>query len=222
MQMQQIFGKRLEQLLLEKGVSQGEFAEAVNCSRQSINFYILGKRNPDITLAGKMARYLGVSCDYLLGLSDIREDKSSNLTADQLGLNDTTVEFFAGLQLLATGKTNFMKEDYESIGFDYEKEIVPYNMQQAKITQNLLNALLSHERFGILLQYIKRYQDIENGDDTMTILQDFMVQLDSPLTGKSYGGKEENMEMMKEFCLHIASKYFVEIIREIVNSEDKS
>ena len=163
MQMQQIFGKRLEQLLLEKGVSQGEFAEAVNCSRQSINFYILGKRNPDITLAGKMARYLGVSCDYLLGLSDIREDKSSNLTADQLGLSDTTVKFFAGLQLLATGKTNFMKEDYESIGFDYEKEIVPYNMQQAKITQNLLNALLSHERFGILLQYIKRYQDIENG-----------------------------------------------------------
>lgn len=222
MQMQQIFGKRLEQLLLEKGVSQGEFAEAVNCSRQSINFYILGKRNPDITLAGKMARYLGVSCDYLLGLSDIREDKSSNLTADQLGLSDTTVKFFAGLQLLATGKTNFMKEDYESIGFDYEKEIVPYNMQQAKITQNLLNALLSHERFGILLQYIKRYQDIENGDDTMTILQDFMVQLDSPLTGKCYGGKEENMEMMKEFCLHIASKYFDEIIREIVNSEDKS
>ena len=52
MEMQQIFGQRLEQLLSEKGISQGEFAEAVNCSRQSINFYILGKRNPDIALAG--------------------------------------------------------------------------------------------------------------------------------------------------------------------------
>ncbi len=34
MELQQIFGKRLEQLLLEKGISQGEFAEAVGCSRR--------------------------------------------------------------------------------------------------------------------------------------------------------------------------------------------
>ena len=222
MEMQQIFGKRLEQLLLEKGISQGEFAEAVNCSRQSINFYILGKRNPDIALAGTMASYLGVSCDYLVGLSDIREDKTANLTADQLGLSDTTVKFFAGLQLLAAGKTDFMKENYESIGFDYEKDIVPYNSRQAKITQSLLNALLSHEKFGILLQYIKRYQDIESDKDTMAILQNFMVQLESSLTGNIYGSEKENKEMMKEFCLHIVSKYFDEIVREIANSENKS
>ena len=218
MEMQQIFGKRLEQLLLEKGISQGEFAEAVKCSRQSINFYILGKRNPDIALAGKMAEYLGVSCDYLVGLSDIREDKSANLTADQLGLTDNTVKFFAGLQLLATGKTDFMKEDYEKIGFDYEKDIVPYNMVQAKTTLKLLNDLISHERFGILLQYIQRYQDMENGEDTMAVLQNFMMQLESPLTSKTYGSKEENMEMMKEFCLHIASKYFDEIVQDIIKS----
>lgn len=216
MEMQQIFGQRLEQLLSEKGISQGEFAEAVCCSRQSVNFYILGKRNPDIALAGKMAEYLGVSCDYLVGLSDIREDKSSNLTADQLGLADDTMKFFAGLQLLATGKTNFMKSNYESIGFDYEKEIVPHNMVQGKATLKLLNDLISHERFGILLQYIKRYQDIASGNDTMAILQDFMVELESPVTGKTYGSKEENMEMMKEFCLHIASKYFDEIVKDIV------
>ncbi len=217
MEMQQIFGKRLEQLLLEKGISQGEFAEAVNCSRQSINFYILGKRNPDVALAGKMAKYLGVSCDYLVGLSDIREDKSANLTADQLGLTDDTMKFFVGLQLLATGNTDYMKKDYEAIGFDYEKEIVPYNMSQGKATLKLLNNLIAHERFGILLQYIKRYKDIASGNDTMAILQDFMVQLESPLTGKIYGGKEENMEMMKEFCLHIVSKYFDEIVKDIVS-----
>ena len=217
MEMQQIFGHRLEQLLSEKGISQGEFAEAVNCSRQSINFYILGKRNPDIALAGKMAEYLGVSCDYLVGLSDIREDKSANLTADQLGLTDDTMKFFAGLQFMATGNTEYMKKDYEAIGFDYEKEIVPYNMKQGKATLKLLNDLIAHERFGILLQYIKRYKDIASGNDTMAILQDFMVQLESPLTGKIYGGKEENMEMMKEFCLHIVSKYFDEIVKDIVS-----
>ena len=218
MEMQQIFGQRLEQLLLEKGISQGEFAEAVNCSRQSINFYILGKRNPDIALAGKMSEYLGVSCDYLVGLSDIREDKNSNLTANQLGLTDDTMKFFAGLQLLATGKTKFIKKYYGAIGFDYEKEIVPYNMEQSKMTLKLLNDLISHERFGILLQYIKRYRDIANGNDTMTILQDFMVELESHISGKIYGGKEENREMMKEFCLHIVSKYFDEIVKDIVKN----
>ena len=217
MKMQQIFGHRLEQLLSEKGISQGEFAEAVNCSRQSINFYILGKRNPDIALAGKMAEYLGVSCDYLVGLSNIRKDKNSNLTADQLGLTDDTMKFFAGLQLLATGNTDHMKKDYKAIGFDYEKEIVPYNMAQGEAPLKLLNDLISHERFGILLQYIKRYKDIANGEDTMALLQDFMVQLESPITGKIYGGKEENMEMMKEFCLHIVSKYFDEIVKDNVS-----
>ena len=77
--------------------------------------------------------------------------------------------------------------------------------------------MIAHERFGILLQYIKRYKDIASGNDTMAILQDFMVQLESPITGKIYGEKEENMAMMKEFCLHIVSKYFDEIVKDIVS-----
>ena len=68
----------------------------------------------------------------------------------------------------------------------------------------------------LLLQYIKRHQDIANGNDAMAILQDFMVELESPIAGKTYGSKEENMEMMKKFCLHIASKYFDEIVKDIV------
>ena len=103
------------------------------------------------------------------------------------------------------------------ISLSYEKDIVPYNMAQGKATLTLLNDLISHERFGVLLQYIKRYKDIASGNDTMAILQDFMVQLESPLTGKMYGGKEENMDMMKEFCLHIVSKYFDEIVKDIVS-----
>ena len=67
------------------------------------------------------------------------------------------------------------------------------------------------------MQYIKRYKDIASGNDTMAILQDFMVQLESPIAGKIYGEKEENIAMMKEFCLHIVSKYFDEIVKDIVS-----
>ena len=221
MEKQQIFGERLKQLLLEKGISQGEFADIIQCSRQSINFYILGRRTPDIILAGKMAEYLGVSCDYLVGHSNIREDKSANYTANQMGLTDGTVMFFSGLNMIATGKSTIMKEAFEKIGYDYEKEILPYSMEQATETLTLCNNFISHERFGMLLQYIKRYRDIASGKDILAVLKDFMVELQSPITGQIYGGKEENAEMMKEFCLHIVVKYFEEIVEDVVaNSTD--
>ena len=87
-----------------------------------------------------------------------------------------------------------------------------------KSTLNLLNKLISHERFGLLLQYIKRYRDILHGEDTMAILQNFMVRLESPITGNTYGGEEENREMMQKFCLHIISKYLDEIVRDITKA----
>ncbi len=65
-----------------------------------------------------MAEYLGVYCDYLVELSDIREDRITKLTANKLELTD----------------------------------------------------------------------------DIKAILQDFMLQLESPLTGKVYVSKEENTE----------------------------
>lgn len=213
---QQAFGKRLEQLLIEKDISQGAFADAVECSRQSINFYVLGKRNPDIILAGKMAKYLGVSCDYLIGNSDIREDKIAEKTANQLGLSDNTTKYFLGLQLLAQGKGKFMRDDCEKLGLDFEKDVLPYNMNNAKETLEIVNSLLSHERFGVLVQYIKRYKDIIAGKDFMAILQNFMVELESPITGKIYGSKQENETLMKEFCLHIVSKYFDKIVKDVV------
>ncbi|MEG0804407.1 MAG: helix-turn-helix transcriptional regulator, partial [Pygmaiobacter sp.] len=66
MDSQQIFCQRLTQLLDEKQISQKDLAQIIGCSRQSINLYLLGKRTPDITIAGQMATCLGVSCDYLL------------------------------------------------------------------------------------------------------------------------------------------------------------
>ena len=56
----------------------------------------------------------------------------------------------------------------------------------------------------------------------MAILQNFMVQLGSPFTGSIYGNEKENKETMKEFCLHIVSKYFDEIVREIADPENRS
>ena len=93
--------------------------------------------------------------------------------------------------------------------------MLAYNMRHAQRTLDLLNALISHDSFGVLLQYIKKYRDICHGEDEMSVLKDFMLRLESPETRKLYGGEEENIKMMQEFCLHIASKYFDAIVRDI-------
>lgn len=217
MELQQKFGERLLALLEEKNISQGDFADKIGCSRQSINFYILGKRSPDITLAARMAKFLDVSCDYLIGFSNFKNDSEGNLSARNIGLSEDTMKFFAGLKIMASGPIQGEKEKYEAMGFDYEKEVIPYNMAQAQLTLNLLNAVISHDTFGVLLQYIKRYYDICNGCDELVVIKDFMMELESSYTGKRYGGKDENQKMMEEFCLHVISKYFDNIVRDIGN-----
>ncbi len=216
MDLQQKFGERLLALLTEKNISQGDFAAKMGCSRQSINFYILGKRSPDIALAAKMASYLGVSCDYLIGLSDFRTDKEANLTVQQAGLSEDTMKFFAGQKLMATGALEEEKEKYKALGLDYENDIRPYNMAQAQISLDLLNRLISHDRFGVLLQYIKKYRDLCHGKDGLFMLKEFMLTLASPITYKRYGDEEETAEMIKEFCLHVIEKSLDEIVRDIV------
>ena len=202
MDLQQKFAERLLLLLNEKKISQGEFAKAMNCSRQSINFYILGKRSPEITLAAQMADFLDVSCDYLIGFSNFRNDVEGNVSARNIGLTEDTMKFFAGLKMLSE-EQNLIKE--EKCG----------GMLYAQETLKLLNALISHDSFGILLQYIKRYRDICHDEDIMLTLKNFMIKVTSPTTGKNYGNDKETTQIMKEFCLHVISKYMDKIIRDI-------
>lgn len=49
----------------------------------------------------------------------------------------------------------------------------------------------------------------------MAILKDFMLEIQSPITGNKYGSQEENIKLMQEFCLHVISKYFDGIVKDI-------
>lgn len=66
------FGERLKNLRNEKGILQRDLAEFLNVSRVTITHYENGKRNPDQETLIKLARYMDVSTDYLLGNSEDR------------------------------------------------------------------------------------------------------------------------------------------------------
>ena len=74
------FGERFKELRLEKGLTQQGLAEDFNkiyghtFSKPSISQYEHGKRTPENEALKNFASYFNVSIDYLLGVSDIRNN----------------------------------------------------------------------------------------------------------------------------------------------------
>lgn len=73
--------KRLALLRKENDISQLEFATRVGLSQQTISRYESGEREPDYDTLKKFASYFGVTTDYLLGLSDVRNPYDVNTIA---------------------------------------------------------------------------------------------------------------------------------------------
>ena len=61
-----IFGKRLRELRLERGLSQRALGEIFGVCNQTISFWESGSREPNLDGLLKIAKFFGVSTDYLL------------------------------------------------------------------------------------------------------------------------------------------------------------
>ena len=66
----EIFAEKLKELRLEKELSQSELSKQTGLSRSAIAFWELCKRVPSAEAVVILAKYFGVSADYLLGLED--------------------------------------------------------------------------------------------------------------------------------------------------------
>lgn len=69
------FGKRLKALREERNIKQGQFADRIGISRQSMNCYETGKYSPDTETIIKIADFLECSTDYLLGRTKHKNHK---------------------------------------------------------------------------------------------------------------------------------------------------
>lgn len=66
------FGERLKHLMEEKEVTQKEVSENLNIAISTFNGYANDYREPDFSTLTSLAKYFGVSVDYLLGVTDER------------------------------------------------------------------------------------------------------------------------------------------------------
>ena len=64
------FGKNLKELRKEKNLWQADIAKALCVTDATVSRWELGKQEPDFDMLIKIAKYFGVTTDYLLGLED--------------------------------------------------------------------------------------------------------------------------------------------------------
>jgi transcriptional regulator with XRE-family HTH domain len=65
-----IFTKRFNEILKISGKTQVEIAKAIHVTKQCVTDYKTGKSVPSIETLYLLCKFLEVSADYLLGLSD--------------------------------------------------------------------------------------------------------------------------------------------------------
>lgn len=65
-----MIGERIEKTRITAGMTRAELAEACEINTKTLGTYERGSRNPAPDLIAKICEVLGVSADYLLGLTD--------------------------------------------------------------------------------------------------------------------------------------------------------
>ena len=86
------FPKVLRKELEERGMSQGVLAKELGVARQTISLYCTGQSSPDVNTLCKIADFLDVSTDYLLGRTEAKTtNEKLRLVCDYTGLSEDTV-----------------------------------------------------------------------------------------------------------------------------------
>lgn len=68
--MKEVFSEPLRELRQERGLGQIQLAKELDVGKSVISLWELGKCEPTLSKLIAMARFFGVSIDYLAGLED--------------------------------------------------------------------------------------------------------------------------------------------------------
>ena len=108
MESKELFAHRLKELRTEKDMSLNELAEALQTTSQSLSLYERAERTASIELLAKAAKYFNVSTDYLMGLSNNKNEhnndnmtlkEASEITERLTGLNQNTISSLCNYNL---------------------------------------------------------------------------------------------------------------------------
>ncbi|MDY5779763.1 MAG: helix-turn-helix transcriptional regulator [Succinivibrionaceae bacterium] len=76
--MSETIGDKLQKVLKDKSISQKELATNIGITESAMSKYISGDRIPKMDILKKIAIFLDVSIDYLVGLEDADENNKTS------------------------------------------------------------------------------------------------------------------------------------------------
>ena len=79
---------QLRRLMSSSGHTQADLANHLGITRQSVSAYMDGSANPTPSAIVSIANFLGVSTDYLLGVSSYEKAETALLTVEDIGLSE--------------------------------------------------------------------------------------------------------------------------------------
>lgn len=132
----QKFSDRLISLRKERGMTQEELAKAINKKRSTLSGYETEGKEPDLELVCFLAKYFGVSTDYLLGYSDERNH------VEQVFFNDT-VNFERHFKALPAELRPVVAQCFDSFYLLLGRDIQLARPERLRVYQELLHTLQS-------------------------------------------------------------------------------
>lgn len=99
MNSENIIGKRINAALALRNIKQKDLAAHLNVIDNTISYFCSGKRTPNTLQIIQIAKFLDVSSDYLLGLSEHpTRDKDLGAVCQYTGLSEASIEFLRDLK----------------------------------------------------------------------------------------------------------------------------
>lgn len=108
-------GNRIKLLREEKKIRQDELAKILSISPSAVGMYERDEREPNDEITLKLAEYFGVSTDYLLGKSDIRN-------SEEINIDEADIAFAQGIKGLNDTNKMIIKNTLEALLAKQEKD----------------------------------------------------------------------------------------------------
>ncbi|WP_050740696.1 helix-turn-helix domain-containing protein [Acetobacterium bakii] len=124
------FKDRLSELMEERNINQRELAEKIGISKQTISFYVNGKRLPDIDNFSLICEHFKVSADFMLGKTDSKSiDMEISTIHEKLGLSDGAIIILEKLKNKESELLPLLSRiiEQESINIDEEEDLIDEN-----------------------------------------------------------------------------------------------
>ncbi len=160
-------GRRINKVLAEKGIMQKQLANRIGVTDNTISYYLSGKRCPDIEKLIEIARCLGVSTDYLLGISSVSTtDTDIKTICESTGLSEESANILMWCKQLAdteyTDTINFIIEsELDTVLGDYEIDTLSISEERAKLSHNQKLSLIRSISSYLMGDYKNHEEEIQ-------------------------------------------------------------